>query len=143
MSVEHAWAAGFVDGEGHFRLHLNKRLRTCATALMVTNRDDRPLRRLLTLYGGHVALRSTDHPNHSPMWDWQLTGRENLIAAVEAMRPYLVVKAAHAGVLLEYLYGTESGKGIRLTESERVRRVALAGQMAALNRRGPLLEEAA
>lgn len=133
--TDHAWAAGFIDGEGHIRLWHSVGRGQFHTALIASQKDLAPLHRLQVLYGGRVKTRRRLDNRH-PVSDWSLTGRNNLISALEAVRPYLVVKAPQADVLLEYLYGTESGHPSPLVVAERIRREALAARMADLNRRG-------
>lgn len=50
-----AWAAGFLEGEGHFRLRQYGQHTT--PAVTATQKDLQPLRRLKRLFGGHIYVR--------------------------------------------------------------------------------------
>lgn len=68
--VDIAWAAGFIEGEGHIRLNVSGRSKTQMVNARQVNRE--PLERLLCLFGG--TIYSHDKKRLHPTSSWQVTG---------------------------------------------------------------------
>jgi hypothetical protein len=100
-----AWAAGIVDGEGaiiisrvrtkkigqiqfYFRMEVQC---TCAEAI----------HRLGNMFGGAVNFKKRANPRWSPYWRWTITG-PSAIKVIELIKPWLVIKAPHAELILEF-----------------------------------------
>ena len=67
--IDIAWAAGFLEGEGHFDLgNQSKR----ASATQVTKE---PLAQLQDLFGGSLRLHKKSNPNHNDCWYWVTCGQ--------------------------------------------------------------------
>ncbi len=62
-----AWAAGFIEGEGHFRP------RSQVTAVQV---DMEPLARLASLFGGSIVPHTREENKHGwqASWTWRASG---------------------------------------------------------------------
>lgn len=117
MSVEDAWAAGFLDGEGCIviRSAVDRRWQdgTRGTngkayttfALFVTatqtGADIPPsLKRLQTRYGGGITIHA-QRLNRRPSYTWTLTARK-AEAFLRAVLPYLTEKHEQAQIALAY-----------------------------------------
>ena len=61
------WAAGFLEGEGSFRLARG----TVITAPQVQRE---PLDRLQKMFGGTIAFRKRENPKHSDIHIWSVCG---------------------------------------------------------------------
>lgn len=139
--TERAYIAGFVDGEGCIGLH---------------HKSDIPSNGRIS-YGPYLAITNSD----LPILEWiQKKTRGGVIAKgiyngvnakdrnvlkyqvdqmtriLEYLRPYLIVKARQADLLLEYLK-TKGERGRRI-ESEELyaRRAAISLELSLLNKRG-------
>jgi hypothetical protein len=95
---------------------------------------------LQATYGGNVCRQSGANSKLSKrdMFLWQMTGSP-LVAFIEAIRPYMLIKGAHADVVLSYYTNYQSMKRFKRCESpqkdaELARRSALHQQLKALNR---------
>jgi hypothetical protein len=73
-TLDIAWAAGFLEGEGSFTYHGS----AVVTAAQV---QKEPIDRLVTLFGGRMWLRQTRGFSLKPIWVWQPPSRR----AVEIM----------------------------------------------------------
>ena len=88
-----AWAAGILDGEGHFDGSLRE-TRPGHTIrgirVSVPQTDPEMLLRLQALFGGQVRKRKPPtNPKHSQRWDWKVTGLEKVQALTIMVWPWL------------------------------------------------------
>jgi hypothetical protein len=123
-----AWAAGFLDGEGHFGVnyvHRNTRKTPYPTPIIqAVQSNDRmtPLFRLKDLFDGDVS-RSPSRPRD---WTWRLAGGKRLREALPQLLPFLCVKAMEAGALLGYaLLVPEPGQAWRVPKEHREQQLEL------------------
>jgi len=128
--TEHAWAAGFIDGEGYLALvkvhgrrsdgyqNRKPRIEVCQSEL-------RSLQRLRRLYDGYI-LRLVQRPNRKPVWRWEVTNTAQVRNTILQVMPYMTVKRRQAALLLKFicLMQPRSG-GRRIEGAERRRREAL------------------
>jgi hypothetical protein len=88
---ELAWAAGFVDGEGHFGFHPTNVKKISGTAVLDANQIDRRvldrLRRYLGM--GHINGPYKYRKNDSPIYTFRIYGFEHVQAAVAMLWPWL------------------------------------------------------
>jgi hypothetical protein len=104
-----AYAAGFIDGEGCLAITGSRKSNGKAVyyvALMVVVQTDLiPLCELQAAFGGFIHTgRRTVSPSGKPKriaYQWHLSGKR-LRVCLQAIRPYLRVKAAQADRLLEF-----------------------------------------
>lgn len=98
-----AWAAGFLDGEGHFRARPGRR--TGSVEIEVHQVNPAPLRRLLDLFGGHLELRRRLASTRCrSVYRWRVTGARARRAAA-ALLPFLMNKRPEAeAVAFMHLY---------------------------------------
>lgn len=80
-SLEHVWAAGFLEGEGFFQ-----KGRWVMGAGQV---NKEPLERLQSLFGGKIYHRKQDPKVRRDWWGWELVGKQNVLDASAAILPFL------------------------------------------------------
>ena len=143
-----AWAAGFIDGEGSieiaYRPKTVRRSPVYAMSLRAANREIAPLEKLQSMFGGGIYMVSRLE-RRAVSGQWHLSGFPRVTAALKLLRPYLVVKGAHADKALEYAErcalptGWNSGRGgerERLAPEMITLRQQLFEDMRRLNLRG-------
>jgi hypothetical protein len=79
VEADHAWAAGFFDGEGSLDLKQASKASTNSRVrfqprLVVGQTKREPLDKLRSLYGGNIRLRRSQRPGQKACWAWELTG---------------------------------------------------------------------
>jgi hypothetical protein len=88
--VSAAWAAGFFEGEGSFRLNNGR-----TPSLQANQVDREPLERLQRILGGTLngpyGPYGKNTGGRKPYYYWQVTGEEAK-AAMRRMEPYLSVR---------------------------------------------------
>jgi hypothetical protein len=94
MNADLAYAAGFIDGEGCFRIESNG-----AVAIRVVNTHRPTLEFLQGLLGGSVAARK--QRINKPQYLWAVYG-DNALSATELLLPYLREKRPQAELLVTY-----------------------------------------
>ena len=138
-TIDLAWMAGFVDGEGSIMLvkrrmrHLTKTW-TCRVSVTNTNRN------ILTVFqkafGGYITLGKENRERHKDCWTWKV---ESKMARefLRAIRPYLRLKTRQADILFRYekTLSTRIGRRGHRAKTER-RRNQLHERIVGLNRRG-------
>jgi hypothetical protein len=106
-AAELGYLAGFFDGEGC--IDGNRRGAAWGLRVSASNTDERPLRRLQSVFGGSIySKRQGDRRSCSV---WQASGRK-AARFLEVLLPYLVVKRAQAeaGLRLYDLRGPQGGR---------------------------------
>lgn len=109
MSVELAWAAGFLDGEATFYRSFGSPSQGSPKGggqyrrveVSARNVDPRPIERLHALFGGRVYPYAAARPNWNDQVGWVVTG-DQAVACSRALLPFLVVKAEAAVLLIEW-----------------------------------------
>jgi hypothetical protein len=105
--VGHAWAAGFIDGEGSIGIAGPRKSRSGSytLTLSVSQKFRSPLDQLAALYGG--SIRATT----KGQWDWRVT---NLAAynCLDKIIPYLVLKRSQAILGIQF-QGTVASRGTK------------------------------
>jgi len=99
-----AYLAGFMDGEGCISLVRSRPTEKNPgyhLIIVVTQLNPDPLVMYQVAFGGSIH-RAVDKRGHRPRITWQTSGR-NAGRALEALRPFLVVKADEADLALEFL----------------------------------------
>lgn len=81
--VEYAWAAGFIDGEGHFGCRQATK-NTFQISIQVHQKGREPLDKLQKIFGGKVYI--TGRPG---IFKWSIQKREDVVSAYEKLKPYL------------------------------------------------------
>jgi LAGLIDADG endonuclease len=129
LSTDAAWAAGFIDGEGTFTIHMTGSY--YIARLGVPQNDIRPLVKLKNLYGGSISqVKSTG------IYIYGLTG-PGLDLLLETTLPYYTVKTEQAAIAQQFRKlpsGRTYGRKGMPPEAHEARR-ALRTQMIALDGR--------
>jgi hypothetical protein len=95
--IDHAWAAGFFEGEGLFALYVYERGPVFTVA--VDQKDPAPLYKLKHLYGGTICRKQ-----RGGVYAWQLRTKAAILSCLAAIRPYLIgPKTIQASLMLEGL----------------------------------------
>jgi hypothetical protein len=129
-----AWAAGFLDGEGHFGLTrwVSRTSGRPSHQVVIDAAQVKraPLDRLAELFGGRVRLGKNWC---GPIYCWRLNGQHAYRAGV-ALLPYVVGKRRHVELLVEFGKGL-GPKGQRIPDELFARREAIYAEFRALNQR--------
>lgn len=129
QEADHAWAAGFFDGEGCIDVGRNNGARQRhLPRLTVGNTNLAALERLKAILGGSISRRSPGRGERRPVWAWQVSGAKGVSEALAMMQPYLTVKLAEAEVMADLLL-TFGRPGVKLTEAEHAYREASAQRL--------------
>ncbi len=120
-----AYLAGFFDGEGNIRVACNsKNARGHYLRISATQVNPAPLNRLQLHFGGHLYQRPARQSKkdgfvRQPIWDWIAAG-PGAAVALEALLPYLIVKAeaAKLGLAFHALVRPRKGSRSLLTDTE-------------------------
>jgi hypothetical protein len=130
-----AWAAGFIDGEGHLGLYRTGGATSPYPTLRADQAKRKPLDQLQELFGGRVYPYKGDPIRYHR---WILAGTQNVFSALTVMRPYLFVKDNEADVILEYCDHVLSRKGSSkaLSQEEIEIRNGLVEKLRSLRGRG-------
>lgn len=115
--LETAWAAGFFDGEGCVQAY--QRNYILETKLTIFSNDPRPLRRLVTSFGGTIK---SDYRGVG--WWWTISGKDSEIFAQAILR-HTSVKYDQLELYIELRQTV--GNGGRVSELDARRRVTLIG----------------
>lgn len=130
-TVDIAWAAGFLDGEGCLIFMQND------AKITVSQKDPRPLLKLKGLFGGAICKHSRG------IYVWQLT-TNNCYKALEVLIPHLTVKKEQAELLLvsKKLKRSINLGRTKLTETEINQRKEISKCLSSMKRTYPTLESA-
>lgn len=92
LSME--YCAGFFDGEGYVTIDVLGRVRA---GLAQKSRE------VLDLFGETFGLGTVleKDPSRNPGFNWHVTGRENILLFLRAIRPHLIVKADEVDIAIE------------------------------------------
>lgn len=100
-SVDAAYIAGIVDGEGTITLSATHREENRRLVIAISN-TERALLQFIkrTVGAGHITNKRTYSPRHAPSYTYQIGARQAL-ALLGQIAPYLrTYKSARAGLLL-------------------------------------------
>jgi hypothetical protein len=105
--LDHAWAAGIVDGEGSIQIRKMRLGHTLGLSIGQSGTDTPPmLLRFRQLYGGRIyihrvtALRKNGSPRR-PHWGWAVTALQ-AERVLEHVEPYIVEKRDQVALALIY-----------------------------------------
>lgn len=107
LDTELAWAAGFLDGEGHFGLARQggkHRITDDARQpfIKATQVVPEPLEKLKAMFGGTVNARGTKTSTGKTAYDWTIRSGVRVREVVPLIEPYLIVKREQALIVLEF-----------------------------------------
>ncbi len=73
LTLDLAWAAGFMEGEGSFSSHGNN-----SAVVSAAQVQKQPIDKLQNLFGGYVRRRFTKGFSSKPIWVWTLPARRSI-----------------------------------------------------------------
>ena len=91
MQLAIPWAAGIIEGEGHFEISKNDR--HCRINVAMTDLD--VLQRLQDLFGGTIRPQKQCESHHKPCWIWRLGKRQEVTQAIEQLLPWLGLRRSY------------------------------------------------
>jgi hypothetical protein len=114
-----AWLAGFIDGEGCLGIYREKDPRKGATysapraSLQIVNTHYGVIEHIRDFVGaGSVQhVRAVQKSNHNDQWRYMLRNNGDLARVLRRVRPHLIVKAAHADLMLAFVESRLSARG--------------------------------
>lgn len=134
----HAWAAGFLDGDGCFSLagYGKNQERYGSTSRAVTisagNNNLAPLEELQALYGGEL-IQSRSTAIGSEHWRWCLNGAAQVRETIIHLLPYLIDKKEAAEIV--FAFSLLVGKrGVRVTDENKAARQELIDAYAVMRK---------
>ena len=137
MSVSNEYAAGLFDGEGCFGLYqTSPNTWTPTVQLKLRSRDASVLYEMCERWGGQI--RVIDYTKRAPMTCWSLRTFNGVLAFIQDVYPYLVLKHTQASVLQKYCTtGTQRrGMGVKVPTDVSTFRMLCAEALSFLNRKG-------
>lgn len=140
-SLDLAYLAGFLDGEGFIGLHARadpkRRTPGHSVIVTITNTKKASLDLFVAYFGGQtrLKLRLRQNPKHRPVWTLTLQGHR-AVDAIRQLRPYIRLKSEQADLALAYARTLRNvgrrGHGVELV----AHRLRLVGKVRQLNQRG-------
>jgi hypothetical protein len=134
-----AWAAGFLDGEGHFGIQRLTSLgrTTYRPVIVCTQTNLEALEILQVQFGGWLGIRKISGLSKQHAWEWRIQSSRSIIALLDQLEPYFVVKRDQGKVLYDFclrIQTDRAGKPKLLTDEEIAMREALCLKLASLKR---------
>jgi hypothetical protein len=93
-----AWAAGFIDGEGALMIRYQRTNKQVLVHVRVGQAVRAPLDRLVLMFQGSVRCTQQGGKDY---YEWNIFSGK-AVAMLTRVRPFLMVKAAHADLIMEY-----------------------------------------
>jgi len=132
MDTELAYLAGFFDGEGCISIIHNSKTDALTLTVSISQVNPHPLFLVQRLLGGSLH-RERDNRGFRTRVSWQTSSRMAL-AALEKMRPFLIVKADEADIAMAYQRRVMTWNG-EDKETEYAARMAMSRGVAAIKQR--------
>jgi hypothetical protein len=134
--VDAAWAAGFIDGEGHIGIHRIRDRRAGSIRefrlnprIIVGQTHRQPLDRLVEIFGHSVHVRA-ERAARRTFYVWEVNGARGTAAVLAAVIPYLTLKRPEAEMVMTLCRRLELwGPGRRLTPDEVAARNEIAARL--------------
>jgi hypothetical protein len=102
VDTDIAWAAGFLDGEGHFGARFRSGGRTSlGVELTASQTHKAPIDKLVEIFGGAVHEVSKKTTTGRTTWQWTIASGKRLREVLPLLIPYLTTKKQEAEILLE------------------------------------------
>ena len=138
MNLTIEYIAGFIDGEGCISLETLKYKwgRTYRPALSITNTHLPALLLVKNFFGCGGTRSWKQDGNRKLRWVYYVSGAKRLQPILHQLRPYLVIKAPQADLVMAYIEEMRPTIGKKFSHEERIVRTSYAEQMRVLNHRG-------
>jgi len=136
--------ANFLDTEGFIGITCVKKGNRFIPMIFLVNTDLAWLEAVKGKWGGTISPHKNRGANCKRSWQWHIHG-ESLLYVLDAVRPYLKIKAEPCGLCRELQYRISHKVGVdhhnRLTPQERDTRAELHRKCKLLTARGPRGEQ--
>jgi hypothetical protein len=116
--LRHAWAAGFLDGEGCFTLAKRAGFDVDVSrqpSISASQIASDPLQILADLFGGRVRFQGVTKGGHD-VHQWAITESQLIVAAIDKLGPFLVNKKCEAEIVGEFASLVRRGKTVLSTD---------------------------
>lgn len=127
--TEKAYLAGIFDGEGTVGYYFKGRSQYHAASVAIYNSDPRIMMWIKDRipFGAVVTNKVGKHV----AWAWMVTGKKPVYEFLTTIRPYLIIKADQADLLISLLDAEQGicGKGKQLSEETLALRYATEEQL--------------
>jgi len=137
----HAWAAGFMDGEGHFSVAIGRKStvnarQSISCTITATQVSREPLDRFMLLYGGKVMFIDRKDPSgrQQNVHRWYVCDSVRIGSIIPLWLPYLTVKLDEAEVMLQIVNLTPARGHISHSSDTYEERVELASRLVFIRR---------
>jgi len=134
--VEKAYLAGLFDGEGWIGYYLSRTCGAYSVCVGMLNTDFRAL----TWIQAHIPfgrVRTKHDGTRRMAWEWTLRSKKHAKIFLMMIRPYLIIKADQADLLLSHLDAEQAipyGQGMKIPADFVVRRREVAMELKSLKR---------
>jgi len=136
--------ANFLDTEGFIGITCVKKEHRFIPMVFLVNTEKPWLEGVKQNWGGTISPKKDRRPNWKRAWQWHIHG-ESLLYVLDAVRPYLKIKAEPCGLCRELQYRISHKVGVdhhnRLTPQERNTRAELHRKCKLLTAKGPRGEQ--
>jgi len=145
-----AYIAGVIDGEGNISItqyiRKDRPSLTYKVRVVVVNTDKRMINWIREATGmGWVVFTKAAHQN-KPVWRWGISSNDDIVALLERIKQFLIIKREHAEVALAVRYLINWSKigrwrlhhigAVPMPDSTRVQIEHLRLMISSLNQRG-------
>lgn len=137
-NLSNQYVAGFLDGEGWFRIKKTKGYKSPSYQILVgaSSTDEEILKLLVKKYGGSIYKRFKKD-NWKAEYSYQIMCKQ-AEQLIEKILPYLIIKKERAFICLELSKSKKLENGVKLTQETIDYRENLFMDMKILNQRGVL-----
>ena len=137
--TEAAYVAGFLDGEGHVGIACQSSGRF-VPFIRTSNTNQQVILWIAQRLPGNKIWEDQRENGHKTQWHIEWTSRQNMLMVLDAVQPFLIVKAEAAFYLREFLTTMRpqggSGKNHRISTDEQALRQELYIGCREVNKRG-------
>lgn len=117
----HAYLAGILDGEGCFSIS-RRSDRHYSPLISVGMAETAAIQKLKEVYGGNVYI---ENGKYRPIYKWQVRNFDTILAILDKLAPYLLIKTEAASLLREFISDRTVGHSMKMTDEEVERRQAI------------------
>ena len=96
-----AYLAGLFDGEGHIGKQSNDKDHPYEAWHIGISNNYRPVIDWLLEMGGKDRLKVRASPKHALGWDWRVHNQQDVLAFLQAIEPYMIIKRDLAREVIE------------------------------------------
>lgn len=103
----YAYLAGLIDGEGTITIYKHRQHQRPTfqfrPRIVVTNTSMPLMQSLIRDYGGSIILNYRREGKNKPCFLWRVFSQADIERVITGVRPYLIIKAAHADLMMRFI----------------------------------------